>query len=491
MKQPLDQFAATLPAEKHASVYQSSKAAHEKRTRILFDQFADPNRLRAIAGEIKQHVIENLDTYLPQVEAKLQANGAQVHWAATADDACAEVLRIMQARGATKIVKSKTMVSEEIELESYLEQRGIESLETDLGEFIIQIDHDHPSHIVRPITHKNRREIARSFEREGLGAYNDDPQTITRRAREFLRKKYLAADVGLTGANFISIESGRLVIVTNEGNSRFCLAATKCHIALVGIEKLIPRDRDLGLLLNLLARSATGQQLTVYTEFISGPKSAEQPDGPEEMHVIFVDNGRTDVLATECRDILRCIRCGACLNVCPVYRQASGHAYRSVYPGPVGAVLSPLLAGKKFPALADLPKASSLCGACNEVCPVNIPIPDLLLRLREKGKREHAPLASVGSPPMGAWSIIASQPAAWKAALIGGKLINYLPTKMLPVAALRAWETKRTLPAWRGGEFRKWLKQRTDRNRTPNVPSAIGSAGPSRAETGARPTQGG
>ena len=458
--QPLDQFAKNLAPDTRAAVYDGSKKGHEKRTRVLFDAYTDPNRLREIAGEIKQHVIENLDTYLPAVEAKLQANGVKVHWAGTADEACAAVRDIMQARGLRKIVKSKTMVSEEIELEHYLNQHGIETLETDLGEFIVQIDHDHPSHIVKPIIHKNRREIAKSFEREGLGAYNDDPETITRRARQFLRHKYLAADVALTGANFVSVESGRLVIVTNEGNSRFCLAATKCHIALVGIEKLVPRDRDLGLLLNLLGRSATAQQLTVYTEFISGPRAATQPDGPEEMHVIFVDNGRTDVLASDCREILRCIRCGACLNVCPVYRQASGHAYRSVYPGPVGAVLSPLLAGKKFPELADLPKASSLCGACNEVCPVNIPIPDLLLRLRAKGKAEGAPLASAGTPPMGAWSVLASQPAAWKAALFGGKILNFLPTSLLPIPALRAWENKRTLPAWQGGEFRSWMKNR-------------------------------
>lgn len=458
--QLIDQFAKNLAPDTQAAVYDGSKKGHEKRTKLLFDTYADPNRLRQLAGEIKQHVIENLDTYLPAVEGKLQANGVQVHWASSADDACAAVLGIMQARGLRKIVKSKTMVSEEIELEHYLDKHGIETLETDLGEFIVQIDHDHPSHIVKPIIHKNRREIAKSFEREGLGAYNDDPGTITARARQFLRHKYLAADTALTGANFVSVESGRLVIVTNEGNSRFCLAATKCHIALVGIEKLVPQDRDLGLFLNLLARSATAQQLTVYTEFVAGPKSPAQPDGPEEMHVIFVDNGRTEVLASECREILRCIRCGACLNVCPVYRQASGHAYRSVYPGPVGAVLSPLLAGKKFPELADLPKASSLCGACNEVCPVNIPIPDLLLRLREKGKREGAPLAAVGTPPMGAWALLASQPAAWKVALFGGKLLNYLPTKLIPVPALRAWEAKRTLPEWKGGEFRSWFKNR-------------------------------
>jgi len=459
-EQPIDKAAASLRRETQAAIYGGAKAGHEKRTRILFDNYAEPNRLRELAGSIKQHVVENLDTYLPAAEARLKANGAQVHWAATAGAACEAVLGIMRARGATKIVKAKTMVSEEIELESYLQGHGIESLETDLGEFIVQIDHDHPSHIVKPIIHKSRKEIAASFERHGLGAYDDDPETITRRARQFLRHKYLEADVGLTGANFVSAESGRIVLVTNEGNSRFCLAATPCHIVLVGIEKILPRDRDLALLLNLLGRSGTGQQLTVYTEFISGPRSPSQPDGPEEMHVIFVDNGRTDVLASECRDILRCIRCGACLNVCPVYRQAGGHAYRSVYPGPVGAVLSPLLLGKDFPKKADLPKASSLCGACNEVCPVNIPIPDLLLRLRDRAKREHIP--SPGTPPMGAWSILASQPAAWKVALIGGKLLDWLPPG-LPIRPLRAWERKRTLPAWRGGEFRKWLKHRNRR----------------------------
>src|ERR1043165_2413800 len=456
--QPIDQFATTLPADKRASVYQSTKSTHEKRTKLLFDEFADPKRLREIAGEIKQHAIENLDTFLPQVEAKLKANGAQVHWASTAEAACEDVLKIMRARGATKMVKAKTMVSEEIELAHFLEQHGMEALETDRGEFIVQIDDDHPSHIVRPIIHKNRREIAQSFEREGLGAYNDDPATITRRARQFLRHKYLAAEVALTGANFVSAESGRIVLVTNEGNSRFCLAATKCHIALIGIEKVVARDRDLALLLNLLGRSGNAQELTVYTEFISGPKSAAQPDGPEEMHVIFVDNGRTEVLASDCREILRCIRCGACLNVCPVYRQASGHAYRSVYPGPVGAVLSPLLMGDKFPQKADLPKASSLCGACNEVCPVNIPIPDLLLRLRARAKEENVP--SPGTPPMGAWALLASQPAAWKAALAGGKLMNYLPAKLIPVPALQAWAATRDLPAWRGGEFRKWMRRR-------------------------------
>jgi L-lactate dehydrogenase complex protein LldF len=456
--QPIDQAAAALDAETKAAVYDGSKVGHEKRTKVLFDHYADPNRLRALAGEIKQHVVENLDTYLPALEAKLQENGVKVHWASTAAAACEAVHGIMKATGATKLVKAKTMVSEEIELEGYLKDRGIESLETDLGEFIVQLDHDHPSHIIKPIMHKNRRQIARTFEKNGLGAYNDEPGVITQRARQYLRHKYLEADVALTGANFVVAESGRVVVVTNEGNSRFCLAATRCHIVLVGIEKILPRDRDLGLFLNLLARSGTAQQLTVYNEFVRGPRGRGQPDGPEEMHVVFVDNGRTDVLASECRDILRCIRCGACLNVCPVYRQAGGHAYRSVYPGPVGAVLSPLLLGKRFPEKADLPKASSLCGACNEVCPVNIPIPDLLLRLRDRAHREGIP--SPGTPPMGAWAILATQPVAWRAALAAGRIMNVLPTGLIPVPALRAWESQRVLPPWRGGEFRKWLKMR-------------------------------
>jgi L-lactate dehydrogenase complex protein LldF len=456
--QPIDQFASGVAQETRDAVYDGSKIGHEKRTKLLFDHFGDPDRLRRLAGKVKQHVVENLDTYLPAVEAKLVANGARVHWASTAESACEAVYSILRARGATKLVKAKTMVSEEIELDAYLKERGIESLETDLGEFIVQLDHDHPSHIVKPIIHKNRGQIAALFEKNGLGAFNDDPGVITRRARQHLRHKYLEADAGLTGANFIVAETGRLVVVTNEGNARFCLAATRCHIALVGIEKILPTDRDLGLFLNLLARSATAQQLTVYNEFMLGPRGAGQPDGPEEMHVIFVDNGRTDVLASDCRDILRCIRCGACLNVCPVYRQAGGHAYRSVYPGPVGAVLSPLLLGKRFPEKADLPKASSLCGACNEVCPVDIPIPDLLLRLRDKAHAEGVP--SPGTPPMGAWAILASQPGAWRAALAAGRLMNHLPTRLIPVPALRAWELRRDLPPWRGGEFRSWLKKR-------------------------------
>ncbi len=458
--QTIDRYARDLPAEVRQSVYSGAKATSESRYSVLARDYPDADKLRQLAGDIKQHTLEHLDQYLEKAETQLKQAGAQVHFASDGDTANEIILRIMERAGANKMVKAKSMVSEETHLADFLQKKGKECLETDLGEFIVQIDKDHPSHIVKPIIHKNRRQIARSFEREGLGEYNDDPEVITRRARQFLRHKYLEADVGLTGANFVSAESGRLVIVTNEGNSRFCMAATRIHIAMVGIEKLVPRDKDLALFLNLIARSGTGQQVTVYTEFIRGPKAEARPDGPEEMHVIFLDNKRTEVLASECREILRCIRCGACLNVCPVYRQTSGHAYRSVYPGPVGAVLSPLLAGTRFPELADLPKASSLCGACNEVCPVNIPIPDLLLRLRDKGKREGAKKATAGTPPMGIYGLLASQPLAWQSVLKMGYTLNYTPASLMNVVpAAHAWQTVRQLPKWQGGQFRSWYKK--------------------------------
>lgn len=461
MKQEIDHFSTTLDPQVRDSVYRASKLKTESRVSALWQDYEDPDHLRRLAGMIKQHTLEHLDTYLEQAEKSLTDNGAVVHYAADAEAANEAVLRIMQENNARRMVKSKSMVSEETELVPFLEKHGMEAVETDLGEYIVQIDHDHPSHIVTPIIHKSRQEVARSFEREGLGDYNDDPETITQRARTHLRRKYLEADVGLTGGNFVVAESGRLALVTNEGNARFSMAAPRIHIALVGIEKCLPTDRDLALFLSLLGRSATAQQLTVYTQFINGPRLEGQRDGPEQMHVIFLDNRRTEVLASDCREILRCIRCGACLNVCPVYRQTSGHAYRSVYPGPVGAVLSPLLKGNQFPELADLPKASSLCGACNEVCPVDIPIPDLLLRLRNKAKKEKAPRASVDTPGFRMWSMLATQPAAWKTAMKLGHAMNLTPHVFLNVhPSARAWRSSRDLPPFQGGKFRRWMRQR-------------------------------
>ncbi|KAF0096204.1 MAG: hypothetical protein E1N59_171 [Puniceicoccaceae bacterium 5H] len=458
--QEIDTFSEVLAADVKEAVRAGSASGVSKRREILAADFPDANAIRELAGQIKQHTLEHLDTYLEQAEQKMRANGIQVHFAWDGNSAKEQILEIIQQRKARTICKSKSMASEEIELNDFLTEKGYDMVETDLGEFILQLDEDHPSHVVKPIIHKNRRQIAKTFEKHGLGEYNDEPEVITQRARKHLRQKYLQGEVTMTGGNFISAESGRMVIVTNEGNSRFGLAGAKCHIALIGIEKLVPTDRDLGVMLNLLGRSATGQQLTVYTEFISGPRSESQPEGPEEMHVILFNNNRTEVLASDCREILRCIRCGACMNVCPVYRQSSGHAYRSVYPGPLGAVLSPLLAGKAgYPELADLPKASSLCGACQEVCPVNIPIPDLLLRLRNKAKTEHADKAAIGTPDMTLWSELATHPKVWRTAMKSANLLNGLPYDMMPIAPLRAWTRQRTLPKWQGGKFRNWMKE--------------------------------
>jgi L-lactate dehydrogenase complex protein LldF len=457
--QPIDLYARNITDEKQTSVIDGSSSGTEKRFKVLHEDYADPDALRRLAGAIKDHTLHHLGGYLEKAEKALVGRGVSVHFAATDEDARQTILSILRGHGVKRLTKSKSMAAEEIHLNPFLIENGIECLESDLGEFIIQLDGDEPSHIVKPIIHKNRREIARTFLREGVAAdYNDDPETITRRARVHLRQKYMEAEAGITGANFVCADSGRLVLVTNEGNSRFGMAPVPVHIALVGIEKVIPQERDLAVFLNLLGRSATGQQLTVYTEFINGPRSSGQPDGPEHMHVVFMDNGRTDVLASNCREILRCIRCGACQNVCPVYRQASGHAYRSTYGGPVGAVLSPLLFGDRFPELADLPKASSLCGACNEVCPVDIPIPDLLLRLRDKAKRESVP--SAGAIPMSPFATLATSPSLWRTAMTMSKAMNHLPVEVAPVKPLQDWLGQRTLPEWRGGDFRKWLKNR-------------------------------
>ena len=467
LEQSIDRFAAELDPDTRFAVRDASKIKTEQRFDTLWADFENPNAMRTVAGQVKQHTLENLPRYLEQAEASFQRNGATVHWAVDGDEANGIVLEIMRRRNAKKIVKSKSMVTEEIELLPFLESHGLEAIETDLGEYIVQIDGDHPSHIVSPIIHKNRKQVARSFEREGIGEYTEDPEELTRIARRFLRKKYLEADVGMTGANFVLADSGRIVIVTNEGNARFSMAATKTHIVLVGIEKVIPREEDLPLFLNLLGRSATGQAMTVYTQLIGGPRLEGQEEGPEEMHVIFLDNGRSDALASECREILRCIRCGACMNICPVYRQASGHAYRAIYPGPMGAVLSPLLNLKNggFHQLADLPKASSLCGACQEVCPVDIPIPDLLLRLRARGKEEGAARSSIDSPGFGMWALAASQPAAWKTGLAMGHAMNVVPHAWLNAhPSAKSWQSTRELPKFRGGEFRKWLDLRKKEN---------------------------
>jgi len=344
-------------------------------------QLRDADGLRSLAGQIKQHALDHLDYYLEQLQSSVQRNGGHVHFADDGDAAKRIIADIAKTAGCTRVIKSKSMASEEIELAHFLEGTGLDLVETDLGEFIIQISHDKPSHLVAPIMHKDRASIARLFSEYFSSPYNEDPPTLTAQARAFLRDKFRHADLGITGGNFLVAETGQVCVVENEGNVRQSLTTPRVLISLVGIEKLVPRLADLAVMLKLLARSATGQPMTVYTSLFGGPRWAGEKDGPEEFHLVLLDNGRTEILADpEYRQTLRCIRCGACLNACPVYRKIGGHAYGSVYPGPIGALITPLFQGLgKF---KDLPQASSLCGACYEACPVKIDIPRLLISLR-------------------------------------------------------------------------------------------------------------
>jgi L-lactate dehydrogenase complex protein LldF len=339
--------------------------------------------LRTLAREIKDETLLHLDRYLEAFVERAEDAGAQVHWARDGREACAVIAEIATRRGARTVVKSKSMASEEIHLNSALAEIGIEPIETDLGEYIIQLAGETPSHIVVPAIHKTKRQIADLFV-EKLGIpLTDDVATLTEAARGALRRRFAEADIGISGVNFGVAETGTILILENEGNARLTTSLPRAHIALMGIEKVIPRFEDLDVFLKLLPRSGTGQLLTAYQSILTGTRRADGDEGPEELHIVLMDNGRSRMLAhPTTRQSLACIRCGACLNACPVYQQVGGHAYGSVYPGPIGAVISPQLFGLE--SASQLPYASSLCGACREVCPVKIDIPELLLHLRNQ-----------------------------------------------------------------------------------------------------------
>lgn len=343
-------------------------------------ELRDPEALRDLAAAIKQHTLERLPDYLEQFAAAAEAHGARLHFAPDAAAAVRIIRDIATAAGAKLVVKAKSMTTEEVHLNPTLEAAGLRVVETDLGEFIVQIDRDRPSHIVAPIIHKDRRQIAQAMQRELGCRYTEEPRELTQIARDHLRDAFRRADFGITGVNFAAADTGTLVICTNEGNGRMCVTRPRVHVALLGIEKLVPRLADVPVFLKLLARGSTGQPLTVYTTLISGPRRADEPDGPDALHIVLLDNGRSPLLGGELMEMLRCIRCGACLNACPVYRNIGGHAYDSVYPGPIGSLVTPLLSGLR--QHAELPRASSLCGACYAACPVKIDIPALLVKLR-------------------------------------------------------------------------------------------------------------
>lgn len=347
---------------------------------------ADSSELRDHAKQIKEHTLAHLDRYLEQLEASVKRLGGHVHWAATAEDARAVVAGIAKAGGCRTVVKSKSMTSEEIHLNAALEAAGLEVTETDFGEFIIQLAGERPSHLVAPAVHHTRESIARILSRYSGENLPDEPTALAKAGRRFLRDKFRQADMGVTGANFAVAETGTVVLVTNEGNGRLTTTCPRVHVAIMGMEKVIPRMIDLPVFLKLLARGATGQTLSVYTTLITGPRRAGERDGAEEFHLVILDNGRSRVLATPFRESLQCIRCGACLNACPVYRRIGGHAYGGTYSGPIGSILTPL-----YDSVKDnphLPHASSLCGACQAACPVKINIPHMLIGLREMQHHE-------------------------------------------------------------------------------------------------------
>ena len=442
----------------------------------------DYDDLRTVARDTKQYALDHLDELLERFIANAEKSGAKVHAAATAADACAVALEIARAHAAKSCVKSKSMVTEEIGLLPAFEAAGIKTLETDLGEFILQIDGDAPSHIVTPMIHKDRVATAKSFVRELGARYTEDPTELTMIAREYMRGLYRAADLGVSGANFLLADEGAAVICTNEGNFDLSVGGPPVHIVFVGIEKLIRGARDLAPFLKLLARSGTAQPLTVYTSFVRGPRRAGEHGGPKELHFVLVDAGRVGVLASEKRDLLRCIRCGACLNACPVYRKVGGHSYGSMYAGPIGAVLTPELEraqgragdGVGHGGLAnypDLPRASSLCGACYEACPVKIDIPKFLVHDRAR-LREHGLSPKSEGATLAIWRWLAERPALFRMAIGAVRLHarmlgqtertkdgerSWLKSAPGPGAG---WTQSRDLGVATGESFRDWFARR-------------------------------
>jgi L-lactate dehydrogenase complex protein LldF len=374
----------------------------------------DADAIRDRARRAKMDTLRTLGDALRTFELRLTGNGVRVHWAETGAEANRIIVEIAREAGVHRVVKAKSMASEETHLNEALGRAGISAIETDLGEYIVQLGGDRPSHIIAPIVHMTREQVGRLLHDRLQVPYSDDTETLARYARERLREEFLGADMGITGANFGVVENGAICLVTNEGNGRMVTTLPRVHVVLMGIEKLVPTMADLDRFLKLLARSATGQKITSYTTIVRGPRRAGEDSGPDAIHVVLLDNGRSGILAGETAEILGCIRCGACLNACPVYKNIGGHAYGDVYSGPVGAVLTPGFRG--IVQAADLPGASSLCGACREVCPVRLDIPRMLLALRHSAvERTPQPLAlRVG---LKAFARIATRPVVYRAAM--------------------------------------------------------------------------
>ncbi|WP_043180023.1 lactate utilization protein B [Streptomyces sp. NRRL F-5123] len=471
---------ATRDTQLRANLRHATHTIRAKRAAAVAE-LGDWAELRAAGAAVKDHTLRHLDHYLLQLESAVTAAGGTVHWAADAAEANRIVTRLVQETGETEVVKVKSMATQEIELNEALAEAGITAYETDLAELIVQLADDRPSHILVPAIHKNRRQIRDTFTGqmgrwgrpapEGLG---DSPGELAEAARLHLREKFLRAKVAVSGANFMVAETGTVVVLESEGNGRMCLTVPETLITVAGIEKVVPTWRDLEIFLQTLPRSSTAERMNPYTSTFTGTTDG---DGPGTFHLVLLDNGRTDTLADATgRQALRCIRCSACLNVCPVYERAGGHAYGSAYPGPIGAILTPQLRGTGTALDASLPYASSLCGACYEVCPVAIDIPEVLVSLRERvaegGEVTRAGVRTTIKPAKGhaaeraamragRWAL--DHPAAWRTTqrlALGSRALH---PRRLPGRAAKAWTASRELPELPGQSFREWWRQRERR----------------------------
>jgi L-lactate dehydrogenase complex protein LldF len=451
-----------------AAIYSSTARLADHR-RVALETLPEFEELRTQANLVKRHTIENLDFYLEQFESNARAHGVRVVWARDAAEAADFVLGLAKENNARLIVKSKSMTTEELALNERLARHDLEPVETDLGEFIIQLAGEHPYHIVAPALHKTRYQVADLFT-EKLGVPREiEIEKQTRIARAVLRERFLAADIGVSGANFLIADSGAVALVENEGNIRLTTSAPRIHVAIAGIEKLIPRAQDLAVFLKLLGRSGTGQALTVYTSFLTGPRRETEIDGPDELYLVLIDNGRTRLLADrEKRQSLYCIRCGACLNHCPVYRKIGGHNYPWVYSGPIGAIITPQFMGVN--AEPWLPFASSLCGACAEVCPVKIDIPKLLLDLRSEVHAAQAGQSQGRIERLGfrMWAWVMRHPRIYEmAGLVASAVLpsdgwfSRMPG-LLNYGPLRAWLSQRDLPPATRSFRERWRERRTE-----------------------------
>jgi L-lactate dehydrogenase complex protein LldF len=430
------------------------------RNRQAWAEFADSSATRDRARQIKDETLAHLDEHLATLEQSVKRRGGTVHWCDDAAAAREAVLKILNAAGAKKVVKSKSMTTEEIHLNPALQAAGIETVETDFGEYIIQVAGHRPSHIVGPALHLNATQVADILTPVAGEPLSIDREAFTRFARRQLRSKFAQADAGITGANFAIAETGTIVLVSNEGNARLSTTMPRLHIAIMGMEKVLPRMADLPVFLKVLARGATGQKLSVYTSLVTGPRKSDELDGAEEFHLIILDNGRSTILGGPLRESLFCIRCGACLNACPIYRSVGGHAYGGVYSGPIGAVLTPLYDG--LAVNRHLPHASSLCGACQAACPVKIQIPEMLVQLREQLHDMPGELPRTQRMAYRAWAWTMRRPmlyriATWLATrAVGrkrrseGRWLRKLP------GGLHGWTLSRDFPAPAPARFRDW-----------------------------------